>query len=198
LNPLAKGFANGDIEAELRDLFVRLYEETMSDAAAEINVYGAPHLGPLRLAQRSISADGLSVLNQMDEPRLRYLLKAWRFRNPRRGTHFLKTYLRILFGEVYEVNQLWQKKAAAYPTYLRTKAEMAVAGESESEFYLTSRLRVDLTTDQVPDRVASALRNTVPARFVLEIRLSQVASSELRTGGALTMVNFFTGSGTSA
>lgn len=197
MRPLVESFANGDVESDLRDLLVRLYDETLAETAAEIDVYGAPHLGPIGLIRRSISADGLSVLNQSSEARLRYLFKAWRFRNPRRGTHFLKTYLRALFGEVYDVNFLWQKKTEPYPTYLRTAEEMAIAGESESDFYLTSRLRVDLTTDLVPDRVVRALRTVVAARFVLEVRISQVATSGFGVAGVASISNFFSISGES-
>lgn len=198
MRPLVESFTNDELEADLRDLFVRLYDETMSGTAAEIDLYGAPHLGPISLVRRNIAADGLSVLSQSSEARLRYLFKAWRFRNPRRGTHFLATYLRALFGEVYEINQLWQRKADAYPQVLKTSAEIAADGESESAYFLTSRLRVDLTTDVIPTRVANALRTVVPARLVLDIRISQVGSNEFGSANVATFCTFFKVSGASA
>lgn len=197
MNPLAQSFANGSIERELQALMIQLYDESLKDTADEINLYGAPHLGPLRLIQRSIAQDGLSVLSQATESGLRYLFKAWRFQNPRRGTHFLETYLRVLFGDVYEINQLWQKKSEPYPSDLRTREEIALNGESESDYFLTSRLRVDLTTDEVPERVIRALRTVVAARLVLEVRISQSARSDFGVGGVMSLVNFFQASGES-
>lgn len=197
MKPLESSFANGDLEDELRNLFIRLYDETLADKASEIDVYGAPHLGPLSLIQREISRDGLSVLNKVDETGLRHLFKAWRYQNPRRGTHFLATYLRVLFGDVYSINQLWQKKTEPYPTYLRTRDEIVSEGASESDFFLTSRLRVDLTTDLVPDQVIQSLRTIVAARLVLEIRISQVAKNESGIAGVMTLCNFFQATGES-
>lgn len=197
MTPLASSFANGELEAELRDLFIRLYEDALSDTADEIDHLGTPHLGPLSLVQRSVSQDGLSVLGRVNEDGLRYLFKAWRYRNPRRGTRFLEVYLRVLFGDVFQIDQLWQKKTEPYPTYLRSLGEIAIAGESESDFFLTSRLRVDLTTDLVPDQVVRSLRTAIAARLVFEVRVSQVAENTLGLGGVLSLCNFFQASGES-
>lgn len=179
MNPLVESFANGTVEDELRQLFMRLYGETLAEKAAEINVYGAPHLGPFSLIERNVTQEGLAVMRQDDEPAMRYLFKAWRNRNPRRGTHFLRTYLRALFGEVYDVQQLHQLKEAPYPTRLLSADELVSAGYSESEAFLTSRLRVDLDTNMVTQRVIRSLQSVVAARFVLTIRMARRARTAL-------------------
>lgn len=197
MNPLLNSFTNGEVETDLQALFVRLYEETLATVDDEVNVYGAPHLGTLALIQRNLAQDGISVLNNVTEEGLRYLFRAWRFQNPRRGTHFLETYLRVLFGDVYEINQLYQKIGGVYPSDLVTMNDILLAEESESDYFLTSRLRVDLTTSEVPERVVSALRTVVAARLVLEVRIAQAARSDFEMGCSLGMLTFFTASGES-
>lgn len=197
MNPLLNSFTNGDLEGDLQALFIRLYNETLAPTDDEINVYGAPHLGSLALLQRVFAQEGISVLSNITEDGLRYLFRAWRYQNPRRGTHFLETYLRVLFGDVYQINQLYQKIAGTYPNELRTLEEIQLARESESAYFLTSRLRVDLSTSEVPERVISALRTVVPARLVLEVRISQSAISTFEMASCLSMLNFFTATGSS-
>lgn len=197
MNPLLNSFTNGEAEADLQALFIRLYDETLAAVDDEVNVYGAPHLGSLALIQRNLAQDGISVLNNVTEDGLKYLFRAWRFQNPRRGTHFMETYLRVLFGDVYEINQLYQKIGGTYPEELVTMADILQDGGSESDYFLTSRLRVDLNTSEVPERVVSALRTVVAARMVLEVRIAQSARSEFEMGCSLSMLNFFTASGES-
>lgn len=172
MNPLVQGFANGEFEDELRALFVRLYGETMGETASTINVYGSPHIGPFPLVQRSIAQDGLAVLRQGDEAAIRYLFKAWKFRNPRRGMHFLRTYLQVLYSGDFTVEQMWQAVGQPYPSALKSQIEIEQAGESESAYFLTSRLRVDLNSDELlPIRLVESLKTVVPARFLINIRL---------------------------
>lgn len=177
MNPLLQTLQVGDTEEQLVQLFNQLYLENLAELDDEINVYGAPHLGPLSLIQRALTGDGLSVLNLTDDDGMRYLYKAWRHRNPKRGMHFLKKYLQILFGSVWDVSQLWQKKSAAYPEGCKSLAEIALDGEAIEAFYMTSRVRVDVATSEVPERVLRALLSTVAARIVLEVRVTRAFRS---------------------
>jgi hypothetical protein len=180
VKPLVESFANGTVEDELRQLFVRLYEETLAEKAGEINVYGAPHLGPFSLIERHVAGDGLSVIREDNEAALRYLFKAWRFRNPRRGTHFLATYLRVLFGD-YEIDQLYQLKAGMYPQQLRSEKEIQQLGHSLADYFLTSRLRVQLVTSIVPERILAAMKSVVAARLILQVRIAQRTRMQVGT-----------------
>lgn len=171
--PLSKSWAVDANEAELRDLFIQLYGDTLKVKADEINVYGAPHIGPFSLIEREVARDGLTVLRTTSEESIRHLFLSWRFRNPRRGTHFLRTYLQVLFGSVFEINQLYQKKSEPYPTALASAQEIAISGQSLDDYFLTSRLRVDIETDTVPTRVQTAARTAVAARFVLDLRAAR-------------------------
>lgn len=185
MKPLQNSWAATQLEQELKDLLIKLYDDEMRAQADDINVYGAPFLGSFSLVERNVTQDGLTVLRQDDETAMRYLFKAWRFRNPQRGFHFLRTYLQCLFGSVYEVDQLWQKKTEPYPTFLLSKQEIGFAGESESDFYLTSRIRVDLDTTIVPDRIIRSLRTTIAARFLLDIRIAKRQQTTFGVANAL-------------
>lgn len=178
LKPLQHSWEANDLEADIKAITLQLFEQFLRAQSDEINVYGAPHLGSFALVERNVSRDGLTVLRQGDESPMRYLFKAWRYRNPRRGFHFLRTYLTVLFGTVHQVDQLWQKKSFPYPTALKSGEEMGWDGESESDYYLTSRVRVDLDTDLVPDRVLRSLRTTVAARFLLDVRIRKQFESK--------------------
>ncbi|WP_313453337.1 hypothetical protein [Stutzerimonas nitrititolerans] len=170
--PLQKSWAANDLEADLRDLFIQLYTEMLGGKSDEINLYGAPHIGPFSLIEREIAKDGLAVLRTTSEDQMRNLFRAWRFRNPRRGTHFLRTYLQSLFGSSFDISQLWQKKDAVYPYSLLTETEVNGLGVKD-DYFLTSRIRVDIETEVVPERLAQVLRTTVAARFVMDVRTSK-------------------------
>lgn len=188
MKPLVESFANGEVEDELRHLFGRLYNETLADKAAEIDVYGAPHLGPFSLIERHVAADGLVMRRRDDEAGMRYLFKAWRHRNPRRGTHFLRTYLRVLYGQDFDIQQLLQRADMPYPTALKSQPEVIEAGESESAYFLTSRLRVDLNTDDLPSRLLASIKSVVPARLVVYVRLIKRAANDMAIASAATMM----------
>lgn len=185
LMPLRKSHAVDDLENELRLLFIEIYEKNQLEQADEINVYGAPHLGSKDLIARHVTADGLSVLGGEDDAAVRHLFKAWRHRNPKRGFHFLRTYLRALWGENYVVDQLWQRKDSPYPTALTTIGDIRTKGESETDYYLTSRVRVDLDTDIVADRVIKSLTTSVAARFLMKVRIAKFFSKSV----GVSMIN---------
>lgn len=176
--------AYNDAEQELQDIINRIYDEELRPTADEINVYGAPFLGSIALLERLVTADGLAIPRKHSgQDSIRYLFKAWNYLNPERGFHFLKSYLQALWGESYEVNQMWQKKSEPYPTYLRTLAEIA---GSEPDYFLTSRVIVDLDiSEDVPDVLQKAIRTALAARFVLQLRIFKKISNTMLIGQLL-------------
>lgn len=177
------------VEEELRALFVRLYAESLGEAANDITVYGAPHLGSFGLVERNIDADGLTVLRETTEARIRYLFKAWRHRNPERGLHFLRLYLKAIFEDRATIGQLWQRKGWEYPVYTKTEDEIRAAGESLSDYFLTSRVRVDVDSDTVSSKLLASFRSAVPARILLNVRIGKVASNTFGAAIVCTPVN---------
>lgn len=174
LEPLKQTHSATDLEDELRSLFIKVYADHLQPGADEINVYGAPFLGSLPLVQRNIVADGVSIISQTEDARTRYLHKAWRYLNPERGLHFLRTYLSAIFPVAFSVEQLWQKKSEPYPTALLPRDQVP----SESDYYLTSRVRVDLDTGGiVPDRILQSLKTAMAARFLLKVRVAKLSES---------------------
>ena len=171
LRPLQKSHEATELEAELKDLFIRLYADNFAATADDINVYGAPHLGSFGLVERNVERDGLSVLRETTEERIRYLYRGFRHRNPERGLHFLRLYLSALFGDAWTVEQLWQRKTAPYPTELVTKVE--ADAEPGNPFFLTSRVRVDVDSEVVPAKILASLRSAVAARILLTVRVGR-------------------------
>lgn len=196
LMPLVRSAEFDDVEAEFKALFMSLYQEHIGDQVDEVALYGMPHIGPDSLVERGLVVDGLAVLRTTTMDQIRHLFHAWRYRNPQRGTKFLAAYLNTLFGPVFTIDQLWCKKAGQYPVDLMSEAEMAAAGEKEADYFLTSRLRVDIETEIVPVRILKAARTAVAARFVLELRAARRTRLVFPIGMIAYSVNIVRSSGT--
>lgn len=117
LTPLERSFAENDVEAQLKALFLSLFDAMTASRLFDVNVLGAPHLGSFDLVRRAVNADGLVLLQgDREEAATRYLYRAWKSGDSQgRGLHFLRTYLQMLFPNQCEVRQLWQETASAYP-----------------------------------------------------------------------------------
>lgn len=179
LTPLKRSAEYDDVERECKALFLNLYGQGINEKVDELALYGMPHIGPASLIERGIAGDGLAVLRTTTFDQIRYLFHAWRYKNPQRGTAFLSAYLRALFGPVFTIDQMWCKKAGEYPVDLMSEAEILAAGKNEADYFLTSRLRVDINTDIVPERILKAARTAVAARFVLELRAARQADLKI-------------------
>lgn len=169
LQPLKNSHEFDQLEHDLKQMFIDLFEDYLRAGERDLNVYGAPHLGSFDLVSESVKSDGLSLINNDDEPAMRYLHKAWRGRNPKRGLHFLRSYLQLLFKDSWRLEQLWQSKALPYPTKLATK-QLALSAGIEG-YFLTSRIRASITDSKSTrlDAIIPAVRAALPARFVLEM-----------------------------
>lgn len=113
--PLRESFANGQIEDELKGLFGELFGGVAHDTF-DASVLGTPHLGSFELVRRTVNHDGLVLLKgEREEAATRYLYRAWKSGDvQKRGLHFLRTYLQLLFPEQSEVKQLWHDKRFPY------------------------------------------------------------------------------------
>lgn len=173
LIPLQRSAEYDDVESELKALFLALYKKHLDTGMEEANTLGMPHLGPNTSISRGLNNDGLALMNNTPSDKIRMLFKAWRYLNPQRGTKFLAFYLRALFGDVFTIEQLWCSKNGTYPVDVASEAEILHDGLRMSDYFLTSRLRVDIETDIVPERILQAARTAVAARFVLELRAAR-------------------------
>ena len=180
LTPLVRSAEFDEVETEFKQLFLRLYQQRVAPSVNSINLYGMPHLGETKLLQREISKDGLAVLRTTTVEQIRHLFHAWRYNNPQRGTAFLEAYLNALFGSVYTVSQLWCPIAGVYPDDALSEEEITEQGGDLANYFLTSRLRVDIETQVVPERILRASLTAVAARFVLELRTAKRLSFAYR------------------
>lgn len=187
LAPLERSFVENEVEAELKGLFVSLFDAMLAPAVFDVNVLGAPHLGSFDLVRRTVNADGLALLQgDREEAATRYLYRAWKSGGTQgRGLHFLRTYLQMLFPNQCEIEHRWQEKAAPYPTSLRTTLPVG----QEDEYFLTSRVRVLLyfgVETQEVHKLAGILQSVTPARLVPEFAfLLKAPPVKLRFGGAV-------------
>ncbi|CAK0740679.1 hypothetical protein CCP3SC15_100038 [Gammaproteobacteria bacterium] len=120
LSPIANSFDHDSVDADLKNIFLDLFNEYLSARAFDANVLGSPHLGTFELVRRFVNFDGLVLLQgDREEAATRYLYRAWHS-GQYRGLHFLRTYMRLLFPFNIKINQLWQDKRYPYPNALHS------------------------------------------------------------------------------
>ena len=175
LAPLVASYEADDYEAQLKLCFMAVFERLIRQRLSRINTYGMPQRGDLQTVERFVKADGLALQRLTNtEPYLRELYRGWRVRNPRRGLHFLRFYLQLLFPNAWTLIQLWQDPTKAYP-----------GGLSETEipgYYLTSRVRLYIDLVGGDDgtelsRLSGVFRSVLPARIVLEASTRETAEA---------------------
>ena len=125
LNPEAAPLSNSHelntfaFEREMKSLTLELFN-LLSAGTFDASVMGAPHLGSFDLVRKTVNRDGLVLLRgDREEAATRYLYRAWKSGDiQKRGLHFLRTYLQMLFPNSCEVTQLWHSDQYEYPTAL--------------------------------------------------------------------------------
>lgn len=120
LLPLENSYTENEVEADLKQLFLDLFNDHLAADTFDVNVLGAAHLGSFDLVRKAVNADGLVLMQgDREEAATRYLYRAWKSGDVQgRGLHFLRTYLQMLFPNLCQVDQLWHDKAMPYPTGL--------------------------------------------------------------------------------
>lgn len=199
LAPLTESFEFDDVESQLKASFVKVFNDLIRDRERQLNLYGMAHLGDESLLQNNLKADGLSVMKR-DAVQMRFLLKAARARNERRGTLFIKKYLQAIWPNVWKLEPLWMPLATAnqYPVGITPTGD-------PSTHFLTGRYRITLPVDSDNGlgltELSKAFRSVLAARLMLEMRLGTVLSNTGNqgglaiAGGAVGMTIFY-GSGT--
>lgn len=186
-------------EKELVDLFILLYQKHLMNEALDINVYGMPHLGSQALLQKYLVAEDVSnfAMDGLLEDEARYLTQAWRFNNGKRGTHFLNTFLKCVWGNDFEIHQLWQHKDEEYPHGLVTRAEIDEMGDDVGNYFLTSRLRIALigaSSRRFLPEIAQSLDKMLPARlFVWQIGSSIRSRQQINLNASAQTFSTFSG-----
>ena len=175
LAPLRASHEATQLEAELKALFMALFEQFVRPAHTGTSMAGMPHIGPMPLVERAVKSEGLGLLRKGDEEAMRYMFRAWRARNPKRGLHLLRLYLQLFWPNNWTMYQMWSEVGTPYPTQL-------TIGD-EGNHFLTSRIRVEIsgsTTDGSDvSNVAPAMRSVLPARLLLNVAISTNTSVQL-------------------
>lgn len=166
LGPLRASHEADEAEAGLKRVFLQLYADHIRPAERAVNTLGIPHLGPLDQFERAVKAEGLALLRSDDEGAMRYMLRAWKARNPKRGLGMLKAYLELLWPNSWQAVQLWTSPVG-YPA--------TASPTQQPGHFLSSRVQVTVAASPNSaevERIAPSLRSVLPARFVLELQLS--------------------------
>jgi hypothetical protein len=143
LTPLQKSFAVDEVEGQLKQLFIDLFDVHFQPDFHDANVLGMAHLGSLDLVRKIINLDGLVLLRDgREDYTTRRLYRAWRAGHLQgRGLHFLRAYLQLLFPNQCEVYQFWHEnyEGRTYPEWLHKltpQYSMHTVRLGEEGFYL--------------------------------------------------------------
>jgi hypothetical protein len=183
LEPLRQSHEANELEAELKALFMEMLDAFVRAGEREVNTLGTPHLGPFSTqVESAVKNEGLALYRRADEGAMRYLFRAWRARNPKRGLHMLRTYLQVLWPSGWTVEQMYQEKGEPYPEVLWA--------QPAADRYRTSRVRVGIesadTTGEDVLAAVPALRSVVPARILLDfVMLTRIDDGRLAIGGGM-------------
>lgn len=202
LYPLRASHEADAVESDLKQIFLDLFDDHLRVPERDINVFGMAHLGSFSLIERVVTGEGLALYRKADEFAMRYLYRAWRARNPKRGLHFLRTYLRLLWPDGNRCEQLWQRKSLPYPTGLIAR-ELIPDTDPHARHILTSRISVEIDEPGEQGagllRVLPALRSVVAARFILVISIARSFANAdanglaLANGGTAVIMSFLEG-----
>ncbi|KGQ44462.1 hypothetical protein [Gallibacterium anatis] len=175
----------GDIEKEVKSIFLEVFKETLGDKVDGLLQYGMPYVSQdIDVLYPFFSMSGLNTLKNLQEVKpLAYLMKAWTIRNPKRGFHFLNTYLQMLYPNSFRIAQMYQETAKNYPIALSNKEEMEIKG---TPHWLTSRVKISVTdweeTGDLFYRYAPILQTLISARFVLMLEVLREFSGAVGLG----------------
>lgn len=190
LIPLKNSFVATNIENDLRNLFIDLFESMLSERAFDANVIGNGQLGSMDLIRKLVNVDGLAFIDgEREETATRYLYKAWKSRNKNgRGFHFLRTYLQLLFPNGCVVEQMAQDKTGTYPN------ELSPLSLADNTKYSTSRVRVSIDSAKTNweniIKMDPILRSIIPARLVLYFSLLTTWKRTNYTGATMISGSF--------
>lgn len=180
------------LEETWKTVFLNVFKKMLWEKQHDLLYYGSPYLGGDEVLTRFALSDGLSLMRSGSEnDRLRYLLKAWRVKNQKRGFHFLRTYLQMLYPNAFHIEQRWQETSKAYPTALSNER---AAKEKGTPHWLTSRIRIEISdiSENGQDilQYISTIKSIVSARFVVDIAVLREFGA--KTPSTLSLSSAFT------
>lgn len=192
LAPLRASHESDPLESELKALFIGMFDLFVRPGKSATRTLSTPQLGPYDQFERAVKADGLALRHGSNEEAMRYIYRAWRAGNPKRGTHMLRTYLQLMWPNAWTLEQMWAAKNQPYPTVLEP--------QDGGDHYLTSRLNVLISsgTSDGSDvaELAPALRSVLPARMTLNVSIRSQGEMRLPVAAgyyAGAQVQHFTG-----
>lgn len=179
LAPLLNEWSADDVAMELHQVFARLVESNIRPGLRDVETIAMPQLGSPEQFEVAANLSGLSIYRRDEDEAMRYLYRAWMGRNPRRGLHMLRLYLRLLWPGGWTCDQLWHPVDQPYPT--------ALSKTEGPGMFLTSRVEVNLSAADMDEndvlRILPALLSVTPARIVLDINVeTRTSPIPLRIG----------------
>lgn len=185
MKPLEQSFAFDETEAQLKALYIDVFNELFADKVDDIHHYGMPHLGSATVVERFTKQDGLVVLRRpnSNDQIMRVIYANWISLGSKRGLAFLEFVLQMLIGDQWQIHRLYHDKnrVEQYPS-LVTMQKLA-------DSFLTSRIMIDLDAsvdfNEILELLPTLMR-LVPANIVptltSSLSFSDIAEIQIATG----------------
>jgi len=175
LIPLVKTVFQRKVDEQLNKIFIQVFNEHLASDIQDILSLATPEKGSMALLRKSLNNNGFAILENVNtdaypnyESNLRLVFKMWLGLNYNgRGLAFLEALVSTMYPTGSSVRQLWQPKSEAYGTGLFTIDE----NPDISDAWLTSRVRITLSTSESLATLQGMVAYTIPARFVVEYNI---------------------------
>ncbi|MCU4321770.1 hypothetical protein KTH44_21990 [Acinetobacter bereziniae] len=192
LAPYEQSFAYDQLEQDIKNIFIDVFNELYSNEIEDLHFYGMPHLGSANVVERFTKQDGLAVLRRPDssDKLMRVIYSTWRSLASKRGFAFLEFLLQTLWANQWKIQRVYHSIAMAdlYPTVATV--------QPIEESFLTSRIMITLDADvdfAEVSELAPTLFRLVPANIVAQITSEQPLGDFDNFGIGMVMVPFMTG-----
>ena len=178
-------FTFDDTEADIKAIFIAVFNEIFKEKIQDIYHYGMPHLGSPIVVERFSKQDGLAVIRrpQSSDLIMRIIYANWRSLASKRGLAFLEFILQMLWANQWQIVRLYHSIARKdeYPKH--------VVETDLPENFLTSRIFVllDANIDVNELRqLTPTLQRLVPANILPTVGVRmQIKDSKMYVASAM-------------
>ena len=178
-------FTFDDTEADIKAIFIAVFNEIFKEKIQDIHHYGMPHLGSPIVVERFSKQDGLAVIRrpQSSDLIMRVIYANWRSLASKRGLAFLEFILQMLWANQWQIVRLYHSIARKdeYPKH--------VVETDLPENFLTSRIFVllDANIDVNELRqLTPTLQRLVPANILPTVGVRmQIKDSKMYVASAM-------------
>jgi hypothetical protein len=194
LTALERSHSVNDVEKQLKQLFIAIFDDLLLDKFTDASYLGAPTHASFEQLKISAAFSGLEhITTGLTKVQLQHLYKIWSTRNQDRGFYFFNAILQAFFPNRFTIAQVWHSKALTYPSN--------PLPANDPDAFLTSRINItifDLDGNIIDSpKLRRMATHILPARivpiFVVNTSLDELPNNGKTDNFSLTIQAFEVG-----